>query len=220
MILDERTRFGVTSVAAVHDAWRIHLERINAERAKRMLPMLEIVDRSAELEAYAYVNHSRWLCDCPAAGCGAGVFVWPDHPRACCLGCFTIFRPLFPPKGVIAQAVPVLDERPDPATRNWNHATTDRSDPKMLDRGRWTEHGAPNAAPNGWESVTRLRNENLLLGGLSGDGTGQDIIHNPRLLAPNGGRGVTTRTTLDTGDVELPSDAQTSPAPGAPDPGR
>lgn len=51
-----------------------------------------IIESAATIPAY--VNHGRWVADCP--NCNAGIAVWPENPRALCLGCGFLYRIAFP----------------------------------------------------------------------------------------------------------------------------
>lgn len=65
----------------------------------------------------AYVSDNRWVADCPR--CRSGVACWPDNPRACCYGCFTVYAVKFPPKRELANAIELLEQRP-PGNRHWH----------------------------------------------------------------------------------------------------
>lgn len=174
-IVDQRAFFGVDTVKKVHEMWAEMLAHANEVRAREGLAPLELVDDRDVHEVHAYVNHSRWVADCPT--CGAGMITWPDHPLACCLGCFHIARVRHPSKARIGEVEPILLERPDPHTRNWEHVTSplsSRQDPKQLDRGRWAATDDEHDAGDGWESTRRIRNENRLIGQLPGDGVGDE----------------------------------------------
>lgn len=68
----------------------------------------------------AYMNHGRWIAECPRPYCGNAVLLQPRQPRFVCKG----------PGGCAMEAVVVwpgnadeltaeLERRPVPATRNW-----------------------------------------------------------------------------------------------------
>jgi hypothetical protein len=69
-----------------------------------------------ERTARAYVSDGRWVAGC--SFCSGGMAVWPDHSLACCLDCGYIHEIEFPEPEVIAEAVPVLELRPE-RNRNW-----------------------------------------------------------------------------------------------------
>ena len=54
--------------------------------------------RSSRKKLVAYLNHSRWVADCPMAECNGGIALWHDNPRAACLDCGTIFTSIEWPK--------------------------------------------------------------------------------------------------------------------------
>lgn len=37
-----------------------------------------------------YVNHGRWVADCPA--CNGGMACWEENPEACCLDCGRVYQ--------------------------------------------------------------------------------------------------------------------------------
>lgn len=181
-IIDQRGEFGVTSIAQLLEVWR---ERFDG----RPQVMHQVAG-----EQPAYVNHSRWVARCPE--CPGAASTWPDHRSTLCFGCGALFRVRHPSKQRIGEALPLLLERPDPATRNWEHVTSvrgvklDEHGQPMHDLDRWNK--------DGWESVGRLRSENRLIGGLRGDGIGdeRDLIVTPARL--------TSRSGISTADVTVP----------------
>jgi len=58
----------------------------------------------------AYVNHGRWVADCPL--CGAGIAVAVDGAVGCCLECGIEYEIQVPPDSVIEEATPILLARP------------------------------------------------------------------------------------------------------------
>lgn len=75
-----------------------------------------LVETTKPIEAY--VNHNRWVADCEE--CNGGIACWPEHPKACCLDCGTVFPIEFPDPDELQSAVETLEMRPDTGTRNWN----------------------------------------------------------------------------------------------------
>lgn len=67
-------------------------------------------------QAYARINHNRWVADCP---CGSAQVVTPADPRMACVECGAgWFRLIFPDDPAVAeQAVAELL----PHERNWWH---------------------------------------------------------------------------------------------------
>jgi hypothetical protein len=67
---------------------------------------------------HVYVNHGRWLWDCPI--CRAS-YMAAGTARGYCTNCWNAaegwFPLAFPPERAAIEAA--LDDRPDPATRNW-----------------------------------------------------------------------------------------------------
>jgi len=68
----------------------------------------------------AYVNHSRWVADCPV--CNGGLAVNPDMPSGCCLDCGTVYTIRFPTDPDAVERT--LCERPNLTNRNWQPGET------------------------------------------------------------------------------------------------
>lgn len=64
----------------------------------------------------AYVNHGRWLVDCP---CGESCSTSPAWGMACCLGCGAIFEAIEFPPARMRQDIEHLFEPRTMAQRNW-----------------------------------------------------------------------------------------------------
>jgi len=66
----------------------------------------------------AYVNHGRWVANCPV--CNGGIMC-PEPSlrgrRGACLDCGSIFRIDYPVGWRLIEAA--LNQRPDPVNRNW-----------------------------------------------------------------------------------------------------
>lgn len=71
----------------------------------------------------AYVNHGRWLVDCP---CGSGAYVDPMAEVARCAGqgCGLVSRVLLPPVSDRSEIERLLLARRRPPERNWRHPET------------------------------------------------------------------------------------------------
>lgn len=73
------------------------------------------------LKALAYLNHARWVADCPADGCTDAREVYQQGVRrtedVCARGHH--FQMVMPPPQVEAQIVGVLSRRPVDADRSW-----------------------------------------------------------------------------------------------------
>lgn len=71
-------------------------------------------------KVYAYVNHSRWVADCPL--CNGAELVSPNDPRFFCGSCGndggTFFTVVFPKDKAAIEAE--LLKRSDLRSRNWN----------------------------------------------------------------------------------------------------
>ena len=67
-------------------------------------------------QAYARINHNRWVCDC---ACGSAQVVTPADPRMACTECGLGWIRLVFPEDVAAVETSVADELPH--ERNWWH---------------------------------------------------------------------------------------------------
>lgn len=123
---------------------------------------------SLERTVTAYVNHGRWLWDCPI--CKAAQCCTPNDPRAFCVGCFNrgdgYWPVLFPDAQVIADATVLLERRARVEEQNWNPAgeSIDQLQLENLSIGV-----DPNTAtdtlcgPGTLELVRSIRGDNLAL---------------------------------------------------------
>ena len=64
----------------------------------------------------AYVNHGRWVMDCPTPYCNEAHHAEPGQPVTC-QGCSQTYTPRFPPDAALIDAV--LSRRVVVETRNW-----------------------------------------------------------------------------------------------------
>lgn len=68
--------------------------------------------------AQAYVNHGRWVADCPYQYCGNAVALEPKQTTFHCMGgCQLITELRWPPDA--EDITEALAARPFPLTRNW-----------------------------------------------------------------------------------------------------
>ncbi len=74
--------------------------------------------RKSRKSAVAYVNHGRWLFDCPE--CQASDYVWPGHTHALCTGCGTRYKLKSPSEAEIRKVEKLLDARGARENQNWN----------------------------------------------------------------------------------------------------
>lgn len=124
MILDARQMLGASDAEGVRAKWAENLALINKRRVAGGQAVIEIVDD--DRRPVAYVNHSRWVADCPE--CNGGIACWPgEMPEGVCLDCGHRYRPVFPPAKDRAAAEKTLLERSRPQNRNWDPATEDVS---------------------------------------------------------------------------------------------
>lgn len=70
----------------------------------------------------AYVNHGRWLAECPSAGCGGAVITDSSDPLFLCYQCGRgWYNVIFPPQKTTIEALLLVRPRigNHPSTRNW-----------------------------------------------------------------------------------------------------
>lgn len=105
MIVDHYVGFRVRTRTQLEAHWRAFLAR-----------HWFIEPRGFEGEPLvAYVNHGRWVADCP---CGSGLLCSPRDEDACCLECGLVHRVAFPEPSDIDAATQILMQRPR-RNRNW-----------------------------------------------------------------------------------------------------
>src|SRR5512134_438542 len=67
--------------------------------------------------AYAYVNHGRWIADCPFPDCGNAEKLQPRQSTFYCTNCRFVGDVVWPGDADGIDAA--LSQRPVPQTRNW-----------------------------------------------------------------------------------------------------
>ncbi|XTZ17041.1 hypothetical protein ACQSSU_06590 [Micromonospora echinospora] len=67
--------------------------------------------------AAAYVNHGRWIADCPRLHCGNAEKLTPRQTTLHCSNCLLLSEVAWPPDPDRIWAA--LEARPVPQTRNW-----------------------------------------------------------------------------------------------------
>jgi hypothetical protein len=72
-------------------------------------------------ELVPYLNHGRWLADCPE--CGAGAACWDRNPYTCCLACGHLYSLAWPLPQLRSEVMRLLAGRPEEA-RNWTPGET------------------------------------------------------------------------------------------------
>lgn len=106
---DARHMVGVADAAELKKLWSDWLQK----------HAILAVDRPEK--PVVYVNHGRWVADCPV--CNSGMLVLPDNPSLQCLDCGSFFKAkVMPSKRDQAAIEKALGERPNPANRNFHPA--------------------------------------------------------------------------------------------------
>lgn len=84
-------------------------------------PPLDLKDRSRSgLETHAYINHSRWIAECPTTGCSGAGFITFKEDRCWCVHCNTGWHTIvFPDSDKVGEVEEILLKRPAPNSRNW-----------------------------------------------------------------------------------------------------
>lgn len=97
--------------------WRVYIMRLHRQQFDR-LPNLDPLQ--ARGETLAYVNHGRWMCNCPH--CGAASWA-PETMPLCCVECGMKANGLRPCRVRFPEnrwgIELVLKRRPEIETRNW-----------------------------------------------------------------------------------------------------
>ncbi|CAB4166844.1 hypothetical protein UFOVP1383_39 [uncultured Caudovirales phage] len=131
MIATARTLYALQDAAAVR-SWLLGLK--STRQAMSLLGIAEsAIGGASDVDAvappaFAYVNHGRWVADCPMNGCGGALVVAPYMRGFLCGSCINVdaahrFRPLsWPENGAEIEAA--LDVRPLETTRNWRPGET------------------------------------------------------------------------------------------------
>lgn len=94
--------------------------------AQRISPTLLPTKLHRRLEIIAYVNHGRWLADCPDPTCGGAVVASPADPRFYCPYCLNhnadgqLIRVVFPDQDTLAEAEAELLKRPHRSVMNYD----------------------------------------------------------------------------------------------------
>lgn len=103
MIQDARSIYGVFDLHALESRWDQILGDKDRTRDSRKVK--------------AYVNHSRWVANCPE--CNGGMGCWRASKTACCLGCGHEFFVIWPAKKDFEEIERLLLRRAKEVNRNW-----------------------------------------------------------------------------------------------------
>lgn len=68
----------------------------------------------------AYVNHGRWVGECPTPHCGGAREVNPDHNPFWCVECGKSYVVEWPDKKTMRAVTTILEQRPEPANQNYH----------------------------------------------------------------------------------------------------
>lgn len=113
MIRDQRHMTGPARLRTVEEivaAWKAYARQATFDRDGDPFAVGLV---ASDTPAVAYVNHSRWVANCP---CGGGIAAWVENPRGVCMSCGTV-RPIrFPDRWEIVERL--LLGRPA-VNRNW-----------------------------------------------------------------------------------------------------
>src|SRR3954469_15639259 len=107
-IYDARQIYGAANAQQVYCKWEGLLEQRAMSRVRDVRTVA------------AYVNHSRWVSDCPE--CNGAMGCWSELDTACCLGCGHEYAVTWPEDAATIEAV--LLQRPTEASRSWNPGET------------------------------------------------------------------------------------------------
>ena len=99
--------------------------RLNHHTPEPPAPDAVASDSDEGAEAVAYVNHGRWVADCPSPACTGAELVDPQDPRFYCLSCYNAafggkwLRVRFPPERERQAIERALLARARERNRNW-----------------------------------------------------------------------------------------------------
>lgn len=112
-IKDQRTITGGADAREIRRRWRDFIEQNGApERDDE-----RSLEQTNEVVA-AYINHGRWVADCP--NCNGGIAAWAENDACCCLDCGRVYHAVFPSTRKRDKVEAILLERPSGAYMNWN----------------------------------------------------------------------------------------------------
>jgi hypothetical protein len=125
MILDQRHMYDLPgkqrSVKDVVAYWREFADKNMATHGTRFAQRPDAkAFRKSQKQLVAYLNHSRWVADCPMPDCNGGIALWQDNPEACCLDCGTIFTNIKWPRETEMAKVLVAAVSVDEPARNYD----------------------------------------------------------------------------------------------------
>ena len=131
-IATARDLFGVTDQDS-HHRWVISRGSVKQRMAQLRINASQLGDPNTPdtnaSRAVAYVNHGRWVADCPSEYCRSAMAVTPGH-MFMCGGCLNVeigsrYRMIEWPqeRGAIEEA---LAARPVPEVANWRPGETTR----------------------------------------------------------------------------------------------
>jgi hypothetical protein len=102
---------GAQDATTAEDVWRCWEDHL--ARYQRTVPV-----RDAR-EVVPYLNHGRWVADCPE--CLGGMACWDRNPYACCLGdgCGRVFKVLWQLPQLRSEVMRLVAGRPE-GHRNWD----------------------------------------------------------------------------------------------------
>jgi hypothetical protein len=125
MIRDQRHMSGAIthrSPAEVEAYWHLHADQMLERRGFMFANRQDANDfRTSTRKLEAYLNHSRWVADCPMDDCNGGIALWQENPEACCLDCGTIFNTItWPSETEMAKVLIAAISLPFEEERNYD----------------------------------------------------------------------------------------------------
>lgn len=115
-IADARTIYRKAQIRPTDDVDTIEEKLLTAWKGHLFREGLRSV--FTDITVSPYINHGRWVADCP--NCRGGMGVTESFDTACCLDCGHFYHVQFP--GGAAEAEALLSARPA-VNRNWHPAT-------------------------------------------------------------------------------------------------
>lgn len=108
-----------TDPKQVKQFWYDHAREMLTERGFMFVNRRDATDfQTNGFPVFPYVNHGRWVADCP--NCNGGMACWVEAGECCCLDCGTIYVNIeWPSKQTLKAAEDALAHMPVPEMRNW-----------------------------------------------------------------------------------------------------
>lgn len=107
-----------TPLMTLRQVLRVRTPMELAQRHRKAMDEAGTKAHARSEDLVAYVNHGRWLADCPL--CNSGIALDAELPAALCFDCGAVFaRVMWPTPEDKAAIEAALERRPRRAVQNW-----------------------------------------------------------------------------------------------------